>query len=220
MKGFLSNLRYWWRIAELMFLQILLVLIIFACIEGIESPDRILALICRNSLSYFPMLSIFILCIFGFSNINTYLPISLAMGSTRKSAFLAMEAMMLILEMQMYLFAMAAGSIGKRLGGEELVPQSITRYALPYLIIPFIALCFYHIVGFASLKFNRTVGFLIYFVCAFGGMLGGALFMLPSYKATVLQLFDWPYLLPLAIIAALATMVMYYQPIKKMEVKV
>lgn len=222
MAGLKANLRYWGHVCGQMLLQIFVVYAIYATFIGqAGSVQELPRTFCVNSLRYYPMLSMFLLCVMGFSVVSLYIPFTLSMGSTRKDSFWGMEIMMFGMELIMYVFAMGVGAFGRSYFENVAFGDTLREYGLVFFSLIILAMCFFHIVGICNIKFNRTVGFIVYFGIAMVCIGCGTFIMMQEIKNTFLYV---PFINP-AVIAGIAVLCavtgyLFYRQIKKLEVRV
>lgn len=133
MSGIKSNIRYWtWCLGNIMLL-FLLFTCVYQLVRGLLGGEDF-----QNILSfagmYLPIFLAMISSVIGFIIGDSYIPLALSMGSTRKDLFLGMELVFHIIFGIVVLLAWVINCIAS-----ENVPAAFAMQSLPFLTLMFLS---------------------------------------------------------------------------------
>lgn len=211
MSGIRRSLRYWGYIVEYLTIMILAVTIFVCFLSSLGAEKNQMW---EHAASYAPALCVFAMCVMGINGVNYYLPFTIAMGSTRKDSILGMEIMIHLMALQLAVVA----ALVKFLRPVES-RESVGALVITSLFCCLVTSAMCNGISAVYLKFGRTVGFVVYFILAIGGMaaVGLADSLFPAFLSQVSGNI-WPAMI--AILLDLAMGVFFYFASRKIEVRI
>lgn len=220
MDGLIRNLRYWSRTAGQVVLTIVAMVLGISIVTEWEEIGSIPLAFCVTMSRYGAGYMVFIMGILGLTGINTYMPFTLSMGSTRRDSFIGMEVMLHLAGLVAIGIIMGSGIFA----GREV--NSMLFVSNTLLLMVSVALG--NLLGWSYLRFGKVVGLTLYILLIVGGTLGIA--VLAAVDASgALQKWGLPNLTkagwPLAAIAAavaadMVLILLYKKEVAKLEVRV
>lgn len=220
MKGLNRSLIYWGWMLEKMMLTliagILCYLVVIAFISGGFDEKKVMEMM--------PQFLCMLICISAFMNVlngvNTYFPLAVSLGSTRKASYVAMQIIQHLIMFE-YLIL---GAVVYFLTQQEAFPV-LTEYALTIIGAVFLLLALANLAGLVSARFGRTAGVITY-LCIFVAILAVILVGVISGKLDDLMFLDTlgdfaskPYLLILGILLDGVVIGSYYTVMKKQDLQ-
>lgn len=220
MDGLIRNLRYWSRTIGQMVLMIVAMVFGISIVTELEEIGNIPLAFCVTMSRYGAMYMIFIMGILGLTVINTYMPFTLSMGSTRRDSFIGMEIMLHLAGLFTIGIIIGAGIFAGRQVNVMLFVSSIL------LLTASVALC--NLVGWVYLRFGKTVGLTLYILLVIVGTLGIGMLAAVNEEGGPEKLgmphlpaAGWGMLAVAAAIAADTILILLYKKeVKKLEVRV
>lgn len=220
MQGLKSNIRYWGYTVEYMLLVVLGTLFLICVLNGFDNlsglPNMYLEMISDMGYLYL----ILVMCMVSFSGALSYFPFTISMGSTRKNSFLGMQIALHLLEAQLVALVLMAKAV---LGNIDEFGK--TSYMIITLIsIMFVSVAMGNFLSAAIMKFNRTVGFVLYFIMI-GLFVGGLAVVvgleldMKDIMPVLTNLIRGPVVFIAAALDAISIAV-YYMVVRKIEVRV
>lgn len=220
MDGLIRNLRYWSRTIGQMVLIIVAMVFGISIVTELEEIGNIPLAFCVTMSRYRAMYMIFIMGILGLTVINTYMPFTLSMGSTRRDSFIGMEIMLHLAGLFTIGIIIGAGIFAGRQVNVMLFVSSIL------LLTASVALC--NLVGWVYLRFGKTVGLTLYILLVIVGTFGIGMLAAVNEEGGLEKLgmphlpaAGWGMLAVAAAIAADTILILLYRKeVKKLEVRV
>lgn len=219
MKGMKSSLIYWGWILEKMMLTliagILCYLVVMVFISGGFDEEM---------LKMIPQFVCMVICISAFMNVlsgvNTYFPLSVSLGSTRKASYVAMQIIQHLIMLEYLILGAAVYFLTQK---EAFLV--LTEYVLTIIGAVFLLLALANLAGMVSARFGRTAGVITY-LCIFVAVVAVILVGGISGKLDDLMFLDTlgdfarkPYLLMIGILLDSMVIGSYYTVIKKQDLQ-
>lgn len=220
MQGLKSNIRYWGYTMEYMLLVVLGTLLLICVMTGFDNLSN-LHIMYLEMLSEMGFLYIFLMvCMIAFTGAVSYFPFTLSMGSTRKNSFIGMQIAMHLLEVQLVALVLGAKAI---LGTLDEFGK-VSYMFIIFGAIMFIALAISNLIAAAVLRFNRTVGIIVYIGVLALVLVGLAIIIgmdmdLESIKPILFNLLQGPVVI-IALALDAVSIAVYYMVVRKLEVRV
>ncbi len=220
MQGLKSNIRYWGYTLEYMLLVVLGTLLLICVVTGFDNLSNLHMLYLEMISDMGVLYILLMMCMLAFSGAVTFLPFTLSMGSTRKNSFLGMQIVMHFMEVQLAGIVMIAKAIIGKL--DEF--GKVSYMVILLVTVMFLAIAIGNFISAAVLRFNRTVGVVVYFGILALIIIGIAFLVgfgagLESIRPFLSNLLRGPVVLIALALDALS-MAVYYRVVRKLEVRV
>lgn len=164
MDGIKRNLLYWGYVMGQIVLMMVAMVLGISLVTGLDKIGDISRVFCETMSQHGVMYMLLFMCMLGMQGINSSMPLTVSMGSTRRDSFIGMEVM-LHLEGLVLIGIIHAADIflGKAVNSMVFLNDAV-------LLAASAALC--NLVGLMCLRFGKVVGLILYFVLLIGGVLG------------------------------------------------
>lgn len=220
MDGFVRNLRYWSRTVGQNVLLIVAMVFVISIMTELEEIGNVPLAFCVVMSRYGVGYMIFVMGILGLTVINTYMPFTLSMGSTRRDSFAGMEMMVHLAGIVMIGIIIGTGIFA----GREVNSMLFISNAL--LLVVSVTLC--NLVGWVYLRFGKVVGLVFYVLLVAGGTFGIAVVAAMSEDGVMERLglpqlseaVWWLPAIAIAVAADVILILLYKKEVKKLEVRV
>lgn len=200
----------------LIFLLAMAGVVVFATLmEDGGSPEELVREVLKSLQGMLAVSAFMMVFVNSLSQTNTYVPMAVSMGCTRKNCFVAMQVVMHVLEALLLLLIILTYG----LSDHTLIPKSVAAVITLFAIL-LIIMSIGNVTATVGFRFGRIGGLIVYtlmvVLCSASVSLGVVFF---SSAADVMTFISKPYLLVVGVIADVVTMWIQYRVMMKAQLQ-